>query len=61
LKEVLVDIIVIPTVREALINDMLIDELEIAVKSFSKGIWRFKWKLSPLTVLDGICKYLCFR
>jgi hypothetical protein len=47
LKEVLVDIIVMPTVREALINDMLIDELEIAVKSFSKGIWRFKWKLFP--------------
>jgi len=47
LKEVLVDIIVIPTVREALINDMLIDELEIAVKSFSKGIWRFKWELFP--------------
>jgi len=43
-KEVLVDIIVLPTVREALVSDMLIDELEIAIESFSKGLWRFRWE-----------------
>jgi len=43
-KEVLVDIVVSPLADEALINDMLAEELEIAVESFGKGLWRFRWE-----------------
>ena len=43
-KEVLVDIVVSPFRTEPLINDKLADELEIAVESFGKGLWRFTWE-----------------
>ncbi|MGC8570331.1 MAG: hypothetical protein ACP5L1_03275 [Caldivirga sp.] len=37
-----VDIIVSPLADEPLISDLLADELEIAVESFGKGLWRFR-------------------
>ncbi len=43
-KEVLVDIIVSPLASEPLISDMLAEELEIAVESFGRGLWRFRWE-----------------
>lgn len=43
-KEVLTDIIVSPTADEPLISDMLAEELEIAVESFGRGLWRFRWE-----------------
>ncbi|MEM1575728.1 MAG: hypothetical protein QXF09_05300 [Nitrososphaerota archaeon] len=43
-KEVLTDLIISPLADEALINDMLAEELEIAVESFGKGLWRFRWE-----------------
>lgn len=43
-REVLTDIIVSPIGDEALISDMLAEELEIAVESFGKGLWRFRWE-----------------
>ena len=43
-KEVLVDIIVSPLANEPLISDALAEELEIAVESFGKGLWRFRWE-----------------
>lgn len=38
------DIIVSLIADEALVSDMLVEELEIAVESFGKGLWRFKWE-----------------
>lgn len=38
------DVIVSPIADEALISDMLAEELEIAVESFGKGLWRFRWE-----------------
>jgi len=29
---------------ELLISDMLAEELEIAVESFGRGLWRFRWE-----------------
>ena len=43
-KEVLTDVIVSPTADEPLISDMLAEELEIAVESFGRGLWRFRWE-----------------
>ncbi len=43
-KEVLTDIIVSPLAKEPLISDQLAEELEIAVESFGKGLWRFRWE-----------------
>ncbi len=43
-KEVLTDIVVSPIADEPLINDMLAEELEIAVESFGRGLWRFRWE-----------------
>jgi len=43
-KEVLTDIMVSPIADEPLINDMLAEELEIAVESFGRGLWRFRWE-----------------
>ncbi|RLF23835.1 MAG: hypothetical protein DRN15_04940 [Thermoprotei archaeon] len=43
-KEVLTDIIVSPLADECLISDMLAEELEIAVESFGRGLWRFRWE-----------------
>ncbi len=43
-KEVLTDIVVSPIATEPLINDMLAEELEIAVESFGRGLWRFRWE-----------------
>jgi hypothetical protein len=43
-KEALVDIVVSSLAGEPLINDKLADELEIAVESFGKGLWRFTWE-----------------
>lgn len=43
-KEALVDIVVSLLAGEPLINDKLADELEIAVESFGKGLWRFTWE-----------------
>ncbi|MGC8948667.1 MAG: hypothetical protein ACP5OK_04955 [Thermoprotei archaeon] len=36
--------IISPLADESLINDKLADELEIAVESFGKGLWRFRWE-----------------
>ncbi|MEM2740179.1 MAG: hypothetical protein QXQ29_05205 [Candidatus Bathyarchaeia archaeon] len=43
-KEALTDIVVSPLPTEPLINDKLADELEIAVESFGRGLWRFTWE-----------------
>ncbi|MBS7606000.1 hypothetical protein KEJ31_06850 [Candidatus Bathyarchaeota archaeon] len=43
-KDVIADIVVSPLADEPLINDKLADELEIAVESFGKGLWRFTWE-----------------
>ncbi len=43
-KNVLSDIVVSPLADEPLINDMLAEELEIAVESFGRGLWRFRWE-----------------
>ena len=43
-REATADIIVSPLADEPLINDKLADELEIAVESFGKGLWRFSWE-----------------
>lgn len=43
-REVLTDLVVAPTVWEPLISDMLAEELEIAVESFGRGLWRFRWE-----------------
>jgi len=43
-REVLTDIVVSPLADEPLINDMLAEELEIAVESFGRGLWRFRWE-----------------
>ncbi|MEM1570270.1 MAG: hypothetical protein QXL27_06270 [Candidatus Bathyarchaeia archaeon] len=43
-KEALADIVVSPLPTEPLINDKLADELEIAVESFGRGLWRFNWE-----------------
>ncbi|RLG77434.1 MAG: hypothetical protein DRO12_02245 [Thermoprotei archaeon] len=41
---VLVDLIVSPIADEPLISDMLAEELGIAVESFGRGLWRFRWE-----------------
>ena len=41
-REVLVDVLVSPLADEPLISDLLADELEIAVESFGRGLWRFR-------------------
>jgi len=43
-REVLVDLIVSLLANEPLISDMLAKELGIAVESFGKGLWRFRWE-----------------
>lgn len=43
-REVLTDILVSPLADEPLISDLLADELEIAVESFGRGLWRFRWE-----------------
>lgn len=43
-KEATSDIVVSPLADEPLINDKLADELEIAVESFGRGLWRFAWE-----------------
>ncbi len=43
-REVLADIVVSPIGDEPLISDMLAEELEIAVESFGRGLWRFRWE-----------------
>ena len=43
-REVLTDIVVSPTIDEPLISDALAEELEIAVESFGRGLWRFRWE-----------------
>ncbi|MET1101201.1 MAG: hypothetical protein ABWW69_01795 [Pyrodictiaceae archaeon] len=43
-REVVADIVVSPIADEPLISDMLAEELEIAVESFGKGLWRFRWE-----------------
>ncbi|MCD6537137.1 hypothetical protein J7L18_00780 [Candidatus Bathyarchaeota archaeon] len=43
-REATADIIVSPLADEPLINDKLADELEIAVESFGRGLWRFSWE-----------------
>jgi len=43
-REALVDLVVSPLADEPLISDMLAEELEIAVESFGRGLWRFRWE-----------------
>ncbi len=43
-REVLADVVVSPLADEPLISDMLAEELEIAVESFGRGLWRFRWE-----------------
>lgn len=43
-REVETDLIVSPLADEPLINDMLAEELELAVESFGRGLWRFRWE-----------------
>lgn len=54
-REVLSDIVVSPLASEPLINDMLAEELEIAVESFGKGLWRFRWEpKEKLRIVDKV-------
>lgn len=39
-----VDMVVSPLADEPLISDALAEELEIAVESFGRGLWRFRWE-----------------
>ncbi|MBO3754651.1 MAG: hypothetical protein FGF53_07245 [Candidatus Brockarchaeota archaeon] len=39
-----VDIVVSSLAVEPFINDKLADEMEIAVESFGRGLWRFTWE-----------------
>lgn len=43
-KEVVADVVVSPIADESLISDQLAEELEIAVESFGRGLWRFRWE-----------------
>ncbi len=43
-REVLTDTVVSPLADEPSINDMLAEELEVAVESFGRGLWRFRWE-----------------
>jgi len=43
-KEVDADIVISPLADEPLISDALAEELEIAVESFGRGLWRFRWE-----------------
>jgi hypothetical protein len=43
-REILTDVVVSPIADEPLISDMLAEELEIAVESFGRGLWRFRWE-----------------
>jgi hypothetical protein len=43
-REVDADIVVSPLADEPLISDALAEELEIAVESFGRGLWRFRWE-----------------
>jgi hypothetical protein len=43
-KNVDVDIVVSPLADEPLISDALAEDLEIAVESFGRGLWRFRWE-----------------
>ena len=43
-KEVLADLVISPLADEPLISDILADELEIALESPGKGLWRFRWE-----------------
>ncbi|MEM0083784.1 MAG: hypothetical protein QW743_08045 [Candidatus Methanomethylicia archaeon] len=40
--------VVSPIASEPLISDVLAKQLEIAVESFNKGFWRFRWKLKEI-------------
>jgi len=43
-REVDADVVISPLADEPLISDALAEELEIAVESFGKGLWRFRWE-----------------
>ena len=43
-KEVEADVVISPLANEPLISDVLAEELEIAVESFGRGLWRFRWE-----------------
>ena len=43
-KEVTVDVVISPLADEPLISDLLADELEIAIESPGRGLWRFRWE-----------------
>ncbi|MET1159354.1 MAG: hypothetical protein ABWW65_00165 [Thermoprotei archaeon] len=43
-REVVADLVVSPLADEPLISDALAEELEIAVESFGRGLWRFRWE-----------------
>lgn len=43
-KEVRTDIVISMLADEPLISDQLADALEIAVESFGRGLWRFRWE-----------------
>ncbi|MGB9730182.1 MAG: hypothetical protein ACPL1B_10010 [Thermoprotei archaeon] len=43
-KEIETDIVISPIADEPLISDMLAEELELAVESFGRGLWRFRWE-----------------
>jgi len=43
-REVQADIVISPIADEPLISDAPAEELEIAVESFGKGLWRFRWE-----------------
>jgi len=43
-REVQADIVISSLADEPLISGQLAEELEIAVESFGKGLWRFRWE-----------------
>ena len=53
-REVEVDLIVSPLADEPLISDVLADELEIALESPGRGLWRFRWEPSTKTRLSEV-------
>jgi hypothetical protein len=43
LKEILVGVIVSTLADEALIDDLLAEELDQVIGSFGRELWRFRW------------------
>lgn len=56
-REVEVDLVISPLADEPLISDVLADELEIALESPGRGLWRFRWEPSTKTRLSEVKEF----